>query len=487
MARSAACRRCFRVTGARASHIFPGVSVSRRFDVMPAAQFFQGRPLTRLPTGVVRADCVCTTTGVFPYIRQRADGSTYTSWELRHPDQVLSPASLSTVDGAVVTLGHTDDGVNPKNITKVSKGTLDSDVEGAWRESEKKGYVRVSLKVLDQEVADLLEQAQKESSNVEVSMGYTADIVERSGVWNGVAFDAEQTNIKYFELAIVDRGRMNYDLGDKPRVKVLLGDSLDDGVSSRDPSLKPRKEGVMPTIQQDGAPKAVTVTIPVRGKAGVTRSFDATPELAAALAEFMGQEQQEPQHVGPAQPDPAMATLAQQVQALTQRLAACEQGLMGKADKEPAEQRQPDESGEKPEEEAAPKPGEKTGDGKRAQRVTAADTAKQVAARVADRLALERAAQSAQLSKDVLEKLPTLDDRSIMAAVIVDRFPSFKPDGLTLDQLKPTFGLACSMPPRAAVGTPGAPPVRTGDSAGGGDAAKRYYDSWDKPPQAAAR
>lgn len=205
----------------------------RTFDT---GSFLEGRPAQITEDGRLRADVIATRAGVFPYLQP--DGSILQ--ELRHPDDVLDEASLATLGGVRVTDNHSK-GLESHRAGDVKAiGTVGDDVEGAKSKKDQSAFVRVAVNIFDKDAIQSIRDGKQE-----VSLGYTADVIDEAGTFNGQPYKARQRNIEYFELAVVDRGRMNHGL-DEPVVKVLL-DSLDgafqiapgkdDGMTHKDNAL----------------------------------------------------------------------------------------------------------------------------------------------------------------------------------------------------------------------------------------------------------
>ncbi len=174
--------------------------------------------------GRMRLDCIATRTGVFDYLQR--DGSVLRV--LRHPDDVLDETSRESLGGVRITNLHST-GLDAHKSGKVKPvGTVGDQVRASLFGDEQAGYVGVSLNVHDVDMVQTLVDAAKAREDIEVSAGYTAKLVPGPGVFRDQAFGARQTNIRYFELALLPgvKGRMNQGL-DEPVVKVLL-DSQDD-------------------------------------------------------------------------------------------------------------------------------------------------------------------------------------------------------------------------------------------------------------------
>lgn len=163
------------------------------------------RKAMRTPQGFLMAPGFATRTGVFPY--RSADGTM--RYELRHPDDVMDPVSLDTLRHAPFTLEHPPEMITPKNVQLYRKGHVTDRVE------VNRDLVEVDVIIQDHDAISAVENGLRE-----LSSGYTADIVEEHGVWNGTPYNFRQKNIRYNHLAGVTRGRAG------PEVRLRL-DSAD--------------------------------------------------------------------------------------------------------------------------------------------------------------------------------------------------------------------------------------------------------------------
>lgn len=115
----------------------------------------------------------------------------------RPESEVFSKDALHSFAHRPVTIDHPPVLVDSRNWKKYSRGQTGGDVA---RDGE---FIRVPMSLMDAEaIKDV------ESGKVEISMGYTADLVWESGVSEtGEHYDAIQTNIRGNHLAIVDAAR----------------------------------------------------------------------------------------------------------------------------------------------------------------------------------------------------------------------------------------------------------------------------------------
>lgn len=203
------------------------MSKARRFDLVDRKA--DKAELTE--QGFLRIPAVLTRTGVFDY--RKADGTLIR--ELRHPDDVFEKASLESLRMAPVTDDHPSVFVDPENAKELTIGWLGDSIEVL--EDRK-----VTSTVV---VSDKKTIAKIDAGKVELSCGYTADLVDESGVYEGQRYDLRQKNIRYNHVALVDRGRAG------PEVRLRL-DSDDANMveSVKDEKLKEAPE--MEKIKIDG-------------------------------------------------------------------------------------------------------------------------------------------------------------------------------------------------------------------------------------------
>lgn len=154
--------------------------------------------MSRTPNGYLRGDAHVTRVGVLTY--RRADGTEHR--ELRPPEEVFAQDSLDSFAGLPVTLEHPPGAVTPENVKALAVGALGDSVRADGR------FVRASVVVHDAAAIKAVESRSKR----EVSCGYTCDLDETPGVWNGERYDAVQRNIRGNHLAIVTRGRAGPDV-----------------------------------------------------------------------------------------------------------------------------------------------------------------------------------------------------------------------------------------------------------------------------------
>jgi hypothetical protein len=147
---------------------------------------------------------VVTRVGIFEYTNP--DGSIRR--EFRPPEEVFDPESLASYKGKPVIVTHDAGEVNKDNVSDESIGTMLSE---GYRDGNN---VRVETIIQDTNTL-------KRYKYRELSLGYSLDLDETPGEWNGQSYDAVQRNIRINHLAIVgnaragDNARLNIDQKDK--------------------------------------------------------------------------------------------------------------------------------------------------------------------------------------------------------------------------------------------------------------------------------
>jgi hypothetical protein len=184
-------------------------------------------------TGFLRADARLTRVGVFTY--GDAEGNTW--GELRTEDEVFNEDALRSFELSVLTDDHPQEFVSAANVKDVAIGTVGTDVR---RDGD---YMVASILVTDP-----LAIAKIRDGKVELSCGYTATVVQDSGVaGDGTPFAGRQTNIRGNHVALVDRGRA----GPKCRLLVDAGDAY---------SIQPQPQEV-PMTKKSKEDKGVAITV----------------------------------------------------------------------------------------------------------------------------------------------------------------------------------------------------------------------------------
>ena len=145
------------------------------------------------PQGFLRADAYVTRAGIFNY--RMPDGTIRR--ELRPPEEVFKADSLSSLKEIPLTNDHPPEMVRADNAKTYSVGFTSEKTE------RDDSFVKAGITITD---ADAIKAIQ-ESKKVELSCGYTCDLDEESGSYQGERYDAVQRNIVYNHVALVEKGR----------------------------------------------------------------------------------------------------------------------------------------------------------------------------------------------------------------------------------------------------------------------------------------
>jgi len=117
----------------------------------------------------------------------------------RPSEEVLNEDSLKTYINATLTDNHPDTFVTVDNIKELHKGS-----SASYETFNKDGidFVKAKLIVTDK---DLIEKIK--DGKIEISAGYSQNLVKEDGEFQGVPYQYKQTDIRINHIAIVDAGR----------------------------------------------------------------------------------------------------------------------------------------------------------------------------------------------------------------------------------------------------------------------------------------
>ena len=154
---------------------------------------------------------IVTTCGIFEY--QKEDGSIRR--ELRLPEDVFEKKSLQSYKGKPIIITHDAGEVDKENVHREQIGTIMSE---GYRDGDS---VRCEIIIHDT-------NALKRCGLKELSLGYSLDTEDVSGIWQGQSYDCIQKNIEINHLALVgearagETARLNIDSKDDDK-KILKG------------------------------------------------------------------------------------------------------------------------------------------------------------------------------------------------------------------------------------------------------------------------
>ena len=133
---------------------------------------------------------IVTSIGIFEYALP--DGGVRR--ELRLPEHVFDKESLASYAGKPVVITHEAGSIDKNNVMEEIVGTI---LTEGYRDGND---VRCKIVIHD------IDKVKKIPFR-ELSLGYSLDLIEEPGEWNGEAYDAIQTNIRINHLAIVEKAR----------------------------------------------------------------------------------------------------------------------------------------------------------------------------------------------------------------------------------------------------------------------------------------
>ena len=178
---------------------------------------------------------IVTSVGIFEY--RNPDGST--PRELRLPEYDSDKDRLARYRGQPLIHTHRAGSVDKDNVDREHIGTILS--EGMADGDD----VRVEIIIHDTDII-------KQTGLRELSLGYSLDLDETPGTWNGQHYDAIQTNIRINHLALVDKARA----GEQARLNIDSRDENSEGGTNMDPKYDLTPEEMDEAVRQFKARRA---------------------------------------------------------------------------------------------------------------------------------------------------------------------------------------------------------------------------------------
>lgn len=236
----------------------------RRIDL--AVEGEELAPPVQLPNGSWVLEGYATRAGVFRYLNP--DGSE--RFEYRDPEVVKAAAGNLAL--CYLTNEHPREGyVTPKSADTYQRGLV---LESSWEEATQRVKVRCIATHAD--VLDALRAGKRQ-----LSAGYEATVVPRSGEWKGQRYTHAQEDVEHNHLAVVDAGRAGPECGfrldaeghvapiDVPPIPVPPIDT---------PPLLPSNVGAGTPPPSAEKEQQVMEKVTINGK-----TFEVPPEVAAAI------------------------------------------------------------------------------------------------------------------------------------------------------------------------------------------------------------
>lgn len=153
-------------------------------------------------TGFLHINGVVARTGLQPYLGAELGNkeNPTTMFNVYRPrEEVLKEESLQSFINAPVTDDHPMEFVTVDNIKELGKGSTAS-----YETYNKDGidYIKAKLVVTDKELINKVI-----NGKMELSAGYSQNLVKEKGEFEGITYDYKQTNIKINHIALVDSAR----------------------------------------------------------------------------------------------------------------------------------------------------------------------------------------------------------------------------------------------------------------------------------------
>lgn len=198
-------------------------------------RFDRGRKIKvrKNDAGAMIVEAYPSRTGIQKYI---VDGKIVN--EFRSKEEVFSQESLDSFWGAVVTIFHPDEMVNPSNSKEFSVGTVLSPA------SPSDDHTKTTLQILREDAIKRVESGEL----VELSVGYTCDVVPQAGEHNGLKYDAVQKNIRCNHIALLPAGAGR--AGVTARLKLDTADGVEEcDKIDGNTQTEPKKEKPMAKVK----------------------------------------------------------------------------------------------------------------------------------------------------------------------------------------------------------------------------------------------
>lgn len=195
--------------------------------------------------------------------------------EYRSPDEVFSKEALDSLKGIPVTVGHPG-AVNAANWRDVARGHVGDGPPGRRADG--------SLEWLEEQVviSDAPTLSKVDAGElVELSLGYTADVIDQPGVApNGERYDRVQKNIRFNHLALLQDGRARAGRGARLRL-----DSNGDEMAFRQDEGAPKQRVKVDGIDCEVGSDTHVQMLERRAELASKRADEAEAALKAAQAE----------------------------------------------------------------------------------------------------------------------------------------------------------------------------------------------------------
>jgi len=176
----------------------------------------------------------------------------------RPKEEVLKQESLDTFVNSPICDNHPSEFVTIDNAKELVKGSVSSI---STYNKDGIDYVKARMTITDKKLINKIM-----GGKIEISAGYSQDLIKEKGEFKGEQYDFKQTNIKINHVALVDKGRC------EGNCKITA-----DNNSIINKSKKNNKGKSMPTILLDGVSHEVTDCV-AKGFANLTSRIKSLDE-----------------------------------------------------------------------------------------------------------------------------------------------------------------------------------------------------------------
>lgn len=206
--------------------------MANRFDI------FSAKVTPRKDSnGFLLVDSTPTRSGVFIY-----KDSLGNQWgELRHPDDVFSKETLDSLNLIPYTVQENHVALfTTKDARNKTYGFTSNDAERV------DNFARVGIKITDEAEINAVER----KDSLELSAGYKCDVINESGVFDGLEYNKRQRNIRYNHVARVSNARG----GETCRIRLDSESAIygieADRIDSEDVSKTKHGESIMTMVKR---------------------------------------------------------------------------------------------------------------------------------------------------------------------------------------------------------------------------------------------
>lgn len=171
-------------------------------------------------------------------------------------DAIFEKSFIDSANGCPISFDHPENNGAPENVNNENYDKYIVGVVLTPEIDKEKEEVRANLKIFDKDVIELI----KNDDIRELSQGYTCNLKFEKGIFNGVPYDAEQTEIILNHIALVRNGRggKNFTILNSNR---KLNTNNGGKAMEEKPEIVAGKPNPQNTTNQDEAPTSEELTL----------------------------------------------------------------------------------------------------------------------------------------------------------------------------------------------------------------------------------